>query len=42
VIGVAFKPGVEDLRESPSLGVLERLQRKGAVVSYHDSSWTAV
>jgi UDP-N-acetyl-D-glucosamine dehydrogenase len=36
-IGVAFKPGVDDLRESPSLGVLERLQRKGAVVSYHDS-----
>ena len=36
-VGVAFKPGVDDLRESPSLGVLERLQRKGAVVSYHDS-----
>ena len=36
-IGVAFKPGVDDLRGSPSLGVLERLQRKGAVVSYHDS-----
>ena len=36
-IGVAFKPGVDDLRESPSLGVLERLQRKGAVISYHDS-----
>jgi nucleotide sugar dehydrogenase len=36
-IGVAFKPGVDDLRGSPALEVLERLQRKGADVSYHDS-----
>src|SRR5207244_9826940 len=36
-IGVAFKPGVDDLRESPSLAVLDRLARKGASVSYHDS-----
>lgn len=35
-IGVAFKPGVDDLRESPSLAVLDRLARKGAEVSYHD------
>jgi nucleotide sugar dehydrogenase len=35
-IGVAFKPGVDDLRESPSLTVLERLASKGADVSYHD------
>ena len=35
-IGVAFKAGVEDLRESPSLAVLERLARRGAIVSYHD------
>ncbi len=35
-VGVAFKPGVDDLRESPSLTVLERLVKKGADVSYHD------
>ena len=28
-IGVAFKPGVDDLRESPSLAVLERLAAQG-------------
>ena len=36
-VGVAFKPGVDDLRESPSLQVLERLARRGAVIAYHDS-----
>ncbi|HEV8563290.1 MAG TPA: nucleotide sugar dehydrogenase [Actinomycetota bacterium] len=36
-IGVAFKAGVDDLRESPSLTVLEKLARRGASVSYHDS-----
>jgi nucleotide sugar dehydrogenase len=35
-VGVAFKPGVDDLRESPSLGVLDRLAAKGARVTYHD------
>jgi UDP-N-acetyl-D-glucosamine dehydrogenase len=35
-VGVAFKPGVDDLRASPSLQVLDRLGRKGAEVTYHD------
>jgi UDP-N-acetyl-D-glucosamine dehydrogenase len=35
-VGVAFKPGVDDLRGSPAMMVLERLVAKGAVVSYHD------
>jgi nucleotide sugar dehydrogenase len=35
-IGVAFKPGVDDLRGSPAVAVLERLTAKGAVVTYHD------
>lgn len=35
-IGVAYKPGVNDARESPALEVLERLARLGAEVSYHD------
>jgi len=36
-VGVAFKPGIDDLRESPSLQVLERLAKRGASVSYHDA-----
>ncbi len=35
-IGVAFKPGVDDLRGSPALAVLERLAAKGADVRFHD------
>jgi len=35
-VGVAFKPGVDDLRGSPALMVLERLAAKGAAVAYHD------
>jgi nucleotide sugar dehydrogenase len=35
-VGVAFKPGVDDLRGSPALMVLERLAAKGAAISYHD------
>jgi UDP-N-acetyl-D-glucosamine dehydrogenase len=35
-VGVTYKPGVDDRRESPSLTVLERLYRRGAVVAYHD------
>ena len=35
-VGVAFKPGVDDLRGSPALLVLERLAAMGASVAYHD------
>jgi UDP-N-acetyl-D-glucosamine dehydrogenase len=35
-VGVAFKPGVDDLRGSPAVEVLERLIAKGADVDYHD------
>jgi len=35
-LGVAFKPGVDDLRGSPSVTVLERLAARGAHVTYHD------
>ncbi|TMK84846.1 MAG: nucleotide sugar dehydrogenase, partial [Actinobacteria bacterium] len=35
-VGVTYKPGVDDLRESPSLAVMERLAAKGADLSYHD------
>jgi UDP-N-acetyl-D-glucosamine dehydrogenase len=35
-IGVAYKADVDDIRESPSLMVMERLARSGAVCTYHD------
>jgi UDP-N-acetyl-D-mannosaminuronate dehydrogenase len=36
VLGVAYKGGSADTRESPSLRVVERLLRSGAEVQYHD------
>lgn len=36
VMGVAYKPGVEDVRESPALDVIALLLKKGALVHYHD------
>jgi UDPglucose 6-dehydrogenase len=36
VLGVAFKPGSDDVRDSPSLDVCDRLSQEGAVVSVHD------
>jgi UDP-N-acetyl-D-glucosamine dehydrogenase len=36
VLGAAYKPDVDDLRESPALDVIGLLEQKGADVSYHD------
>jgi UDP-N-acetyl-D-glucosamine dehydrogenase len=36
VLGVAYKRDVDDLRESPSLTIIELLQRAGAEVAYND------
>jgi UDP-N-acetyl-D-glucosamine dehydrogenase len=36
VVGVSYKAGVGDLRESPALKIIELLQRRGGNVSYHD------
>ena len=36
VLGLTFKAGTDDLRESPSLAIIERLQRLGAVVQAYD------
>jgi UDPglucose 6-dehydrogenase/GDP-mannose 6-dehydrogenase len=36
VLGLAFKPGTDDLRESPALPLVTELQRKGARVIVHD------
>jgi UDP-N-acetyl-D-glucosamine dehydrogenase len=36
VLGAAYKPDIDDLRESPALDVIGLLLAKGALVSYHD------
>jgi UDP-N-acetyl-D-glucosamine dehydrogenase len=36
ILGVAYKKDIEDIRESPSLRVIELLLEKDARVSYHD------
>src|SRR6266498_3557986 len=36
VLGAAYKPDIDDIRESPALDVIGLLQKKGAEVSYHD------
>ena len=36
VLGVAYKKDIDDLRESPSLTIIELLQKEGATVSYND------
>ncbi|MHC4414414.1 MAG: nucleotide sugar dehydrogenase [Planctomycetota bacterium] len=36
LIGIAYKPNIDDVRESPAAEIIELLQSGGAVVSYHD------
>ncbi len=36
VLGLAYKPDVDDVRESPSFELIERLEALGALVDYHD------
>ncbi len=36
LIGVAYKPDVDDMRESPALKIMDLLMREGAFVDYHD------
>ncbi len=52
VLGAAYKPNIDDVRESPALEILNELDRLGARVAYHDPyipeivedgrSWTGV
>jgi UDP-N-acetyl-D-glucosamine dehydrogenase len=37
VLGVSYKGGVGDMRESPALRILEVLAQRGARLTYHDS-----
>ena len=36
VLGVAYKRDIDDMRESPALDVMRRLEERGARVQYHD------
>lgn len=36
VLGIAYKCDVDDMRESPSIEIMELLQKKGAAVEYSD------
>jgi len=42
VLGLAYKKDIDDLRESPSLTVIELLQKEGAEVSYNDPFFPTV
>lgn len=36
ILGIAYKPNIDDMRESPSLRLIELLEARGARVDYHD------
>jgi len=42
VLGVAYKRDIDDLRESPSLTIIELLQKRGAQVEYNDPYFPSV
>src|ERR1019366_266634 len=36
VLGIAYKPDIDDVRESPSFELIEKLEALGAEVDYND------
>ena len=42
ILGVAYKRDIDDLRESPSLSIIELLQQRGASVEYNDPFFASV
>jgi UDP-N-acetyl-D-glucosamine dehydrogenase len=42
VLGLAYKRDIDDLRESPSLTIIELLQQRGALVEYNDPFFASV
>jgi UDP-N-acetyl-D-glucosamine dehydrogenase len=36
ILGVAYKPDVDDVRETPAAEIIELLAERGAVIAYHD------
>jgi UDP-N-acetyl-D-glucosamine dehydrogenase len=42
VLGVAYKADIDDVRESPSLDIMEKLREHGARIEYHDPHVPAI
>ena len=42
LLGLAYKKDVDDLRESPSLFLLEKLEKAGATVAFHDTNFPVI
>lgn len=42
ILGMAYKRDIDDIRESPSLTIIELLQKRGAHVEYNDPFFTSV
>src|SRR5580698_3274627 len=42
ILGLAYKRDIDDLRESPSLTIIELLQKRGAIVEYNDPFFPSV
>ena len=36
IVGISYKPDVTDMRESPAIVLWQELEKKGALVSFHD------
>lgn len=36
VLGLAYKPNIDDVRESPSFELIDKLEKRGAIVDYND------
>lgn len=36
ILGLTFKPNTDDIREAPSLTIIEQLQKQGAIISAYD------
>jgi UDP-N-acetyl-D-glucosamine dehydrogenase len=42
ILGMAYKRDIDDLRESPSLTIIELLRKRGALVEYNDPFFASV
>jgi UDP-N-acetyl-D-glucosamine dehydrogenase len=36
IVGISYKPDVTDMRQSPAIVLWQELEKKGALVSFHD------